>query len=114
MSNEKRLERMEEKVDNLKDNVTDLSSDFRQHTTMIEGKLELFQKHVEADSEVIKELRTFSAELPAIKEIAEEFRFKKELEKRTVKKLKRTGAALGLISIVLGIGVSFLKVFGSK
>jgi predicted RNase H-like nuclease (RuvC/YqgF family) len=112
MSNEKRLERLEEKVDNLKDNMTDLSSDFRQHTTMIEGKLELFQQHVESDSEVIKELKTFSAELPAIKEIAEEFKFKKQLEKRAISKLKKTGAVLGLVSIVLGIGASFLKIFG--
>ena len=90
MPNERRLERLEEKIDGTKDGLSELCTDFKVHVTNIENKLDRFEGHILEN-------------LPSIREAVEEFNFEKRLKKEKFNKRRKVSWILGSISLVVGI-----------
>lgn len=87
MDNEKRLERLEDKVDKVHEELYELRTDFKVHTKLIE-------EHVAGDKKIITEISPIIAE----------FRYRQERERRIFKSLKLYGSivavATGMITLL--------------
>ena len=107
----KRLERLEDKVDLIKDDVSELKSDFKVHVNKMEDKMEVFGEHITGDQKIINHLEPFLKQLPEFSEALGDYKFKKQLRERREKWIKRTTAVLGLVSLLVGISVGVSKLF---
>lgn len=96
MSNESRFQRIEDKVDIVKVEVSELRADFKVHMIKIE-------EHVAGDKKIINELTPVLAKLPDIVKMAEEYQFSQQLKKRAYK-------TLGIAATVIGVIVGIFKV----
>lgn len=73
MSDEKRLERLEDKVDVIKEDVTELKVELRNHMDKVD-------EHIAGDKKIINEITPLLSSLPALIDMAEDHQFKKKLK----------------------------------
>ena len=66
---DKRLDKLEDKVDAIREDVTELKTDFKIHTALI-------QEHVTGDAKIISELKPILHKLPDIIQIVEDHQLK--------------------------------------
>jgi len=85
---DKRLERVEDKVDALKEDVHELKTDMKVHIT------------------------TMSGHFGAMSEIVAEHKFDKLAAKKKSASIKRWSSGLGLVSIIIGIIVGISRLIG--
>lgn len=109
---EKRLTRVEEKVDIVRDDVTELKSDMKHLMPRIE-------EHITGDKKIINHITPLLEKLPTIVEMAESHQFEKmkrkeklEIRQAKVQWFKDTSTKVGLFSLVLGMVVSVIKLVG--
>jgi len=103
MIDETRFQRVESKLDELKDDVTELKSDFRIHINLVE-------EHVAGDKKIINQITPILDKLPSIMEIVEDYQFSKVLKQKRMDHIKEVTTKLGLVGLVLGIVVSVIKI----
>lgn len=96
MSNELRFQRIEDKVDVIKQDVSEIRSDMKVHLSKVE-------EHITGDKKIIDELRPVLAKLPQIVEMAEEHHFAKQLKLKAMK-------IIGGIAILAGIAASISRI----
>ena len=72
MSDEKRLERLEDKVDVIKEDVTELKVELRLH-------MEKVDEHITGDKKIINEITPLLSSLPALIDMAQDHQFKKKM-----------------------------------
>lgn len=111
MSDERRLERVEEKVDIVKDQVSELRADFKVHSAKVSDKMEVFEQHITGDEKIITHIQPLLERLPDIHEAVEEFRFEKKLKQQAAERRKKITWALGSASLILGIIAGITKLF---
>lgn len=98
MIDESRFQRLEDKVDVVKEDVSELKTEMK-------SGLAIMQDHIAGDKKIIDELRPVLVKLPEIVEMAEEHHFSKQLRRKVMK----IGAAA---SLVVGILAGVAKIIG--
>jgi chromosome segregation ATPase len=94
---EKRLTRVEDKIDNVKAEVVELRSHFKNHMTIV-------QEHIIGDNKIIDNLNPL---LDNLKELVDDYKYKKTKKTRHKEALilwtKRLGLVSAIISVIYGI-----------
>ena len=111
MADDIRLGRLEDKVDVIKSEVSELRTDFKIHVTKIEDKMDIFSDHITGDNKIISHLQPVLEQLPELTNIIKEYQFEKELRRRRSEKTKKIASTLGIVSVALGIIISLIKLF---
>jgi hypothetical protein len=99
---EKKFERLEDKVDALKEDVSELKSDMKIHISKVEDRMLI-------DGKVLDQVGPLLGSLPILTEIAESHHFDKVLKKKRAEDIKFWGSRIGLISIIAGIVATISK-----
>lgn len=105
-----RIARIETRVDEIRDDLSDLKAEQKITNNNIENlkehmvqHSELVKQHVAGDDKIITEL------IPLI----EEFKFQKERKKRRIESLKLLGMKLGIPSVIVAIVGGIVKIIKS-
>ena len=104
MKTEERLTRLEDKVDVIKNDVTELKIDMKHLMPKIE-------EHITGDKKIINHLAPVLDKLPALIEIVEKEQFEKMKKQESMEKLRRFTSKLTVVSILVGICVGVVKIF---
>lgn len=105
MSNEVRFQRMEDKIDSVKEDVMAVKSEVSEMKTDIKHHMEKVEEHVAGDKKLINEIQPLLARLPQIVEMAEEYRVSKKIKDRTVKLLGFVGMIVGILAGLDKLGI---------
>jgi hypothetical protein len=109
VADEGRFGRLEDKVDEVKTEVSELRTDFKIHVSRVEDKMDIFAEHITGDNKIINHLQPVLKQLPELTGIIQDYKFQKELEKRKSQKRKKAASVLGIASLVIGIMVGISK-----
>lgn len=111
---EDRFTRLEQKVDNVKDEVSLLKTDFTVHTHLVENKLELFEEHITGDTKIINTISPVVERLPEILEVVEDYKYemrkKRERDERRAAlstKVRIIGGIIAASATILGLLATF-------
>lgn len=111
MSTEKRLTRVEDKLDDLKEDVVELKTDMKYLLPKVE-------QHITGDNKIINELAPVLEKLPTIVQIAEDYTYEKRKKEEKAKKRKERNekwksiaTKVGLVSAVVGIVTGIVRTF---
>lgn len=102
---ESRFQRLEDKVDDVKQDLAELKIDIKVHMATIEH-------HISQDQKIINIIAPVMEKLPDMVQMIEDYRFDKELKERKMQSIKTWTVKLGLASTVIGIVITLAKVFG--
>jgi hypothetical protein len=109
MSDDTRLERLEDKVDDIKEEVGEIKTDLKVHTTLVEDKMRVFEDHITGDNKIITHIQPLLQDLPTIKEAVDQFKYEQIKKKKSSEKLKSIAAKLGIVSLVITILIGISK-----
>lgn len=101
---DKRLDKLEEKVDAVKEDVMELKSDFKIHTTLI-------REHVAGDNKVISDLKPILAKLPDIVQIVEDYQYSKMNRQKKMEFIADWTKKLTFVSTAIGVIYAILQLF---
>jgi hypothetical protein len=104
MSDERRIERIEVRVDQIKDDVAELKADFKAHTKIVE-------EHVLGDTKIINEIRPLLDAIPHLTEMTKDYTSKKHVKEKRMETLKEWSLKLGLLTAIVTIFVGISKLF---
>ena len=111
MSTEKRLTRVEDKLDDLKEDVVEMKTDMKYLLPKVE-------EHITGDKKIIYELAPVLEKLPTIVQIAEDYNYEKrkkaekaKYKKERNEKWKAIATKVGLVSAVVGIITGVVRTF---
>ena len=93
---EKRFDRLEQRVDEVKDDVVELKHEFRVHT-------ELMKEHIAGDKKIIQKITPLLDALPAINSIVQDHHLDRLEKSRSSKKRKVLMDRIKIVSGILGI-----------
>ena len=102
---ENRIDRLETKVDDIKEDVVELKTDMKHLMPKIE-------EHITGDKKIINHLSPVLDTQPALIEIVENEQFEKRKKEEKAQKLKTLTSKLMLLSIIVGIGAGVSKMLG--
>lgn len=97
-----RLERLEDKVDAVKEEVSDLRADMRVHMATIE-------RHVSSDERIIEKIAPLLDKFDDIVKVTEDHKFKKKVKADRVASISLWTKRLGLVSVIIGIAVGISR-----
>lgn len=108
-----RFSRIENRVDEIKDDIAELKADIKIQSNNIDTLSEQFrihvklvEKHVAGDTKIINEISPYFGDL---KQIIADHKFKQEKNERVMKVIKQYTMYLGLVSLITGILVTLDK-----
>lgn len=87
---ESRFQRLEDKVDTLKQDVTEIKVNMKTHITKIE-------EHIAGDKKIISEWLPVVKLVPQLQEVIQNHNFQKELNKKRIALVKNISALLGIL-----------------
>lgn len=99
---DKRLDKLEQKVDAVKEDIMELKSDFKVHTALV-------KEHVTGDNKIISDLKPILAKLPDIVEIVEDYQFSKQARQRKMQAIADWTKKLTLVSTAIGVIYAILQ-----
>lgn len=105
MSNEVRFQRMEDKIDSVKEDVIAVKAEVSEMKSDIRHHMKKVEEHVAGDKKIINEIQPILAKLPQIVEMAEEYHVSKRLKERTIKLLGIIGMLVGIASGLSKMGI---------
>lgn len=113
MKSEDRLNRLEDKVDGVKTEVSELRTEFKVHASIISEKLEIFDDHITGDNKIINHIQPLLERLPDLVEIVEDVQFEKKKKQESTEKLKSFSLKAGALATVVGIVVGIVKIMAN-
>lgn len=111
MFDEKRMERVENKVEQINDSVVDLKIDVAKINTKLDTHISRIEDHILGDNKVINHIQPMVEKMPLIMEILEEYNYIKNSKLRSKAKLEHTIKKFTLVSVLLGIVYSIMRIF---
>ena len=102
---EKRLTRVEEKLDKVHEDVIELKSDLKHLIPKVD-------EHITGDKKIINHIGPLLEKLPALVEIVEEHQYEKKKMKENKEKMKNMVMGLGVVSTFVGIVIGVTKLMG--
>ena len=113
---ERRFDRIEERVDQIKDDVGELKVTTSVQTALIQEMKEdmkthtqLVRDHVTGDDKIITHIEPLLSALPDLNNMINDFNYKQENKKRKFGKMKELSLKLGLLTGFFGILFGLLK-----
>jgi len=107
---EKRLDRLEDKVDKIDDIVVEIKTDMKHYNKKID-------QHLDTDASIIKTISPLLQKLPQIVEIAEQYQFEKQLKERLEadsamksERVKSVSMKLGIVATLTAIVTGILRI----
>jgi len=100
---DRRLERLEDKVDRIEEVVVEIKTSMRHYNDKVEA-------HAEADAVAIKTIAPILEKLPQIVEIVEEYQFEKKKTQEKKDNLKLVTMKVGLIATIVGMVTAISRV----
>jgi uncharacterized coiled-coil DUF342 family protein len=110
MADNQRLTRVENKVDTIKEDVSELKTEVRVSFSKIENRMDTFGAHVAQDQKIINKIGPLLDKLPEIHQITEMYRFDQMTKAIKKEKLKSFSKKLGLISLGFGFIITIFKI----
>lgn len=101
MTDKNRLERLEGKVDTIKEDIFELKSEFKVHVVNMENKLDTFEKHIAGDNKIINHISPIIEKFPVIIEIVEEYNFEKKKKAERNSKIKAFSIKAGIVGTII-------------
>jgi hypothetical protein len=101
---DKRLDKLEDKVDAIREDVTELKTDFKIHTALI-------QEHVAGDAKIISELKPILHKLPDIIQIVEDHQYDRKNRERKMQLIADWTKKLTLLSTAIGVVYAIIQLF---
>ena len=105
MVTEARLTRVEDKLDKVSDDVTELKMDMKHLMPKIE-------EHITGDKKIISHITPLLEKLPSIIEIVEHHQYEKLKKKESQEKRKKLVMNLGIASTIVGLIIGIGKLVG--
>ena len=105
MSNEIRFQRMEDKIDSVKEDVMEVKIEVNEMKSDIKSHMNKVESHITGDNKIINELQPILNKLPHIVEMAEEYHVSKQIKKRVWKYVGGFGLITGIIGGLVKMGV---------
>ena len=102
---ETRIDRLENKLDAVKEDVTELKTDMKHLMPKIE-------EHITGDKKIINHLAPVIDKLPNLIEIVERDQYEKMKKEEKREKFKTLTAKLLFLSTIVGIGAGITKILG--
>jgi hypothetical protein len=99
-----RLVRLEDKVDQVKDDVAELRTDFRVFSATIE-------QHVAGDNKIIDHIRPIISQLPEVLEIVQEYNLEKRRKAKREASLKAWSLRASVVSAIIATSAFFWNIF---
>ena len=99
---EERFNRLDDKIDEVKEDVAELKGEFKTHITLIEER-------TSNDVQILRELQPLLEAIPSIETMVGDFEYKKENRRRNKDKLKSAGVKLGISATLISIALGALK-----
>lgn len=100
---EVRFQRLEDKVDSIKEDLHEVKIDMKLHMQRVES-------HISQDEKIINHIGPVLEKLPALTQIVEDYNFEKQLKKRKKETLSKWTKRLGLASLLIGMAAGTVKV----
>ena len=108
MSDETRFQRMEDKIDSVKEDVVEVKLEVSEMKSDIKHHMQKVEEHVAGDKKIINEIQPILAKLPQIVEMAEEYHISKSIKNRVWKALGAVGLVLGILASISKFGINIL------
>lgn len=105
------LKRLEDKVDKVEEKVIDLTVEVRTTSEKVDHYFDLVQKHVTSDERIVKKFEPLLGSLTSLNEIIDDHKYKKETNKRKISYLKSLGIKLGVLTALISIIATILKIY---
>lgn len=102
---ETRIDRLETKLDAVKEDVTELKTDMKHLMPKIE-------EHITGDKKIINHLAPVIEKLPNLIEIVENDQYEKRKKKERADRIKALTGKLLILSSIVGIGAGLTKILG--
>lgn len=99
---ESRFQRLEDKVDVIKDEVAELKSDMKVHMAMVE-------RHVSSDERIIQKINPLLDKFDEVVEVVEEHKFDKKLRQKKMQAISKWTKRLGLVSVIISVIIGLSK-----
>lgn len=109
-----RFQRLEDKVDNLKEDVTELKTDFKIHVSKMEDRLDLFEDHITGDNKIISKIEPLLERMPELAEVLDDKKYRERAEEEKGKLRRKITWFLGTTSVLAGLFVTYIKFFQSS
>lgn len=106
---ERRFERLEDKVDQIKSEVSEIKADMTINFSRFSNKLEIFASHIEGDNKIINHIEPLLDQLPELTQMIKDHKFKDELSKRRFARAKRVSVYIGLLASIVGMILTLQK-----
>lgn len=106
------LKSLDDKIEKVKDEVGDIKVTLNTHIVKMDTKMEVFEDHITGDKKIINEITPMLEKLPALAEMAEDYKYRKMKKEETKENLSMWGKRLGLVSAALGILITLIKLLG--
>lgn len=100
---DRRFERLEVKVDEIKDDVSELKSDVKVSFNRFSDRMDIFAEHIQGDNKIINHIEPLLEKLPEISRIVEDYKFRDELKKRRMERVKKYSYYIGIVGSITGI-----------
>lgn len=105
MSNEARFQRMEDKIDSVKEDVIAVKTEVSEMKSDIRHHMQKVEEHVAGDKKIINEIQPVLTRLPQIIEMAEEYHVSKKLKDRFWRLAGGIGLLVGILSGLSKLGI---------
>jgi hypothetical protein len=103
MIDEARFQRLEDKVDNVKESVHDMSKELSEQRHDMKIHINKIEEHITGDNKIIKELQPILNKLPDIVQMAEQYHANNIIKTRMKTIRLKAVKFVGFTSIIVGI-----------
>lgn len=106
-----KLDKLEQKVDVLKEDMAELKADVKAHIATSQVHMDVIKSHIAGDQKIINAIEPLIKELPDLVEIVRQYNFEKELKERRKEKLVLWTKRLSFFGACCALLDWFRKVF---
>jgi len=99
-----KVDKIDEKVNGVKIDITELKSDMRQHMRVIE-------EHVAGDNKIIEHISPMLPIFPDLADMVKDYTFKKEKDSRRMAVMKLWSLRIGLAATTIGLLTALVSFF---
>lgn len=100
---ETKVDKVDEKVNELKVEMVEMKSDMKHHMDVVEA-------HVAGDNKIIDHLQPILGDLA---DLVQDKKYQEENTKRKINKWKTWSLKVGLVSLLIGMGAGLAKIFSA-
>jgi hypothetical protein len=110
MLTESQFEKLEDKVEAVREDVSELKSDLKLHVQETRQNMEVIRAHVTADNRIVAAIEPLVKELPTLIEIAKEYHWQKLAKEKQESVLSVWGKRLAILASGATLMAGLIKI----